>query len=134
MSSEKRSALMSKIKGKNTGPEVRFATMLSASEQLFETHAGDLPGTPDFVFRDQKVAVFVDGDFWHGWRFSTWRMKLSEAWDAKIEANRKRDARNHRRLRRSGWVVIRVWEHQLEHDATACVERVLSALSKRHAT
>jgi DNA mismatch endonuclease, patch repair protein len=131
MSVEKRSALMGRIKGKDTGPERVMDRLLRRSRKKFETHALDLPGRPDFVFRRAKVAVFVDGDFWHGWRFPTWRLKLSEGWEAKISANRRRDVRNHARLRRSGWTVIRVWEHQIKRDPEACLRRVLVATSRR---
>ena len=75
------------------------------------------------------VAVFVDGDFWHGWRFPTWRLKLSEKWEEKIAANRRRDARNHAKLRRCGWTVVRIWEHQMERDPGACLRRVLIAVN-----
>ncbi len=109
MSPEKRSAVMAKIKGKNTGPEKAVAAAMAALELEWESHTRDLPGHPDFVFRDAKVAVFVDGDFWHGWRFKEWRNKLSEKWEAKISATRQRDARNRKTLRASGWIVVRVW-------------------------
>jgi DNA mismatch endonuclease, patch repair protein len=66
MSPEKRSAVMAKIRGKNTGPELKLASMLKRARRRFETHASDLPGRPDFVFRKTRVVVFVDGDFWHG--------------------------------------------------------------------
>lgn len=125
MSPEKRSAVMARIKGKDTGPEQRMAATLAESGLSWESHARDLPGRPDFVFREEKVAVFVDGDFWHGWRFSQWRDKLSEKWEAKIDGNRRRDLRNHRRLRHMGWKVVRLWEHQVAADIQACVSRVL---------
>src|SRR5262245_22250191 len=112
MSAAKRSALMARIRGRDTGPERQLASQLRKNGYNFQTHARDLPGRPDIVFRRAKVAVFVDGDFWHGWRFSAWRLKLTEHWEAKIDANRKRDARNHARLRRAGWCVVRIWEHQ----------------------
>jgi DNA mismatch endonuclease (patch repair protein) len=128
MSVEKRSRVMARIKGKGTGPELRLAALLSEVGLAWESHARDLPGRPDFVFRDRRVAVFVDGDFWHGWRFPVWRDKLSEAWEAKIEATRLRDCRNFRRLRRSGWRVVRIWEHQLARDPEGSVARVKKAL------
>lgn len=128
MSPEKRSAVMSRIKGRGTGPEKKMAAAFASKGLSWEEHARDLPGRPDFVFRCAKVAVFVDGDFWHGWRFPQWRDKLSEKWEAKIEANRIRDARNHRRLRRMGWRVVRIWEHQLERDIKECLNRVLKNL------
>lgn len=125
MSPETRSAVMARIKGRDTGPERAVAKALASVTRSWECHASDLPGRPDFVFRKQRVAVFVDGDFWHGWRFAVWRDKLSERWEAKIDANRRRDARNHRRLRRAGWTVVRIWEHQVERDLAACVGRIL---------
>jgi DNA mismatch endonuclease (patch repair protein) len=129
MSAEKRSAVMAKIKGRDTGPERIVAGLLRDAGLTFENHARDLPGRPDFVFRDRRVAVFVDGDFWHGWRFPVWRDKLSEAWEAKIEATRLRDIRNFRRLRRSGWRVVRIWEHQLLRDPAGSLARVTKALN-----
>jgi DNA mismatch endonuclease (patch repair protein) len=124
MSVEKRSALMARIKGKNTGPERVLAALLGNLGLRWESHSREFPGCPDFIFREHKVAIFVDGDFWHGWRFSVWRNKLSEKWEQKIDQNRKRDRRNHARLRRQGWKVIRVWEHQIERDLAQCLSRV----------
>lgn len=129
MSVETRSRVMARIRGKGTGPERQLAALLSQAGFAWEAHASDLPGRPDFIFREQRLAVFVDGDFWHGWRFPAWRDKLSEAWEAKIEATRQRDARNFRRLRRSGWRVVRIWEHQLSRDPEGCLARVRKALS-----
>ncbi len=82
------------------------------------------------MFHRDKLAVFVDGDYWHGWRFARWAENLSEYWRLKIAVNRKRDRANGQRLRRLGWEVIRVWEHQLKSDSEACVHRVGEALRK----
>lgn len=128
MSPEKRSALMSRIRGKDTLPERLVAAALSELGLVWEGHSKDLPGRPDFVFRPSMVIVFVDGDFWHGWRFPVWRDNLSEAWDRKIERNRERDLRNHRRLRRMGWRVVRVWEHQIHRDLPGVIGRILKAI------
>jgi DNA mismatch endonuclease (patch repair protein) len=76
------------------------------------------------VFSRSRVAVFVDGDYWHGWRFPAWKDKLAAYWQEKIENNRRRDNRNFRRLRKDGWLVIRLWEHQVERDAERCVDRI----------
>jgi DNA mismatch endonuclease (patch repair protein) len=131
MSPEKRSAVMARIRGKDTGPEQCMAAALAEAGLSWESHARDLPGRPDFIFREKKVAVFVDGDFWHGWRFSQWRDKLSEKWEAKIDGNRRRDLRNHCRLRQMGWKVVRLWEHQVAADIQACVSRVLQQIARR---
>src|SRR5262249_5143414 len=130
MSPQKRSALMSRIKGRDTGLERAVADELRQHGLDWDAHRKDLPGCPDFVFRDARLALFVDGDFWHGWRFPTWRNKLSELWEAKIEGNVKRDQRNRRRLRRLGWAVLRLWEHQIEDDLHSCVARILRDLKK----
>ncbi|NEW94438.1 very short patch repair endonuclease [Rhodopseudomonas sp. BR0M22] len=130
MSPAKRSALMSRIRGKGTKPELLIARLLADAGLTWEEHARDLRGRPDFVLRETQVAIFVDGDFWHGWRFPKWRLKLSEKWERKIEANRLRDARNFRALRRQGWRVVRLWEHQVKKDPARCLSRILEANSR----
>ena len=131
MTSEKRSQVMAKIRGKNTTPELLIEQHLFARRLRFERHPGDLPGRPDFVFRDQRVVVFVDGDFWHGYRFSLWAHKLSPKWRQKIALNRLRDTRNFAKLRRRGWKVIRIWEHQIERDAALCADKIMLAVKYR---
>lgn len=128
MSPAKRSALMARIRSSNTTPERAIAELLWADGFAFEQHPRDLPGRPDFAFRQARVAVFVDGDFWHGWRFPLWKHKLAPKWQAKIASNRRRDQRNFRLLRQSGWVVIRIWEHQIETSLLKCRQRLLAAL------
>lgn len=125
MSPEKRSKVMSRIKGKNTGPEQIIFAKLRQQDIYFAKHAKDLPGRPDVVFRRAKLAVFLDGDFWHGWRFPLWQHKLSEKWRNKIAATRQRDQRNFRKLRQLGWKVLRIWEHQIERSPGECVDRIL---------
>jgi DNA mismatch endonuclease (patch repair protein) len=115
---------MARIRGKDTGPERAVSAILSKMNVVFERHVKDLPGRPDFVLRAERIAIFVDGDFWHGWRFPAWRHKLSERWEAKIELNRNRDIRNHRKLRQRGWKVFRIWEHQVTAAQLAWVDRL----------
>jgi DNA mismatch endonuclease (patch repair protein) len=131
MSPEKRSALMARIQGKHTSPEREIASRLNALGFTFESHPKDIPGKPDILFRIQMVAVFIDGDFWHGFRFPLWQKKLSSKWELKIKSNRVRDQRNMRLLRRLGWKVLRIWEHQVEQDAPKAISRILDALSSR---
>jgi DNA mismatch endonuclease (patch repair protein) len=125
---EQRSFNMSRIRGRDTKPELVLAARMEKRGWAWEGHARDLPGRPDFVFREQRVAVFVDGDFWHGWRFDDWRQKLAPAWEAKIAANRRRDSKNRRALRLMGFQVVRIWEHQLKRNPARCVRRVAKAL------
>jgi len=128
MSPEKRSRVMSRIRGKDTTPERYLRQLLLAAGLRFTQHDSNLPGRPDFVFPERRVVVFVHGDFWHGWRFPQWQHKLSQFWREKIAANRSRGERHCRWLRRHGWRVVTVWEHQVESDAVACARRVLERL------
>ena len=131
MSSEKRSVLMSRIRGKGTRPELAIKAALRPTRFRFECHSGDLPGKPDFVFRATRVAVFVDGDFWHGWKFNEWKDKLSPQWELKIGANRRRDDVNNALLAQGGWMVLRIWEHEIEDDVEACAARIIVAVRAR---
>jgi DNA mismatch endonuclease (patch repair protein) len=130
MSPETRSALMSRIKGKDTSPERILVSGLRTLGFRFTRHPKELPGRPDIVFRQFKLAVFIDGDFWHGWRFPLWEHKLSPRWREKIAANRSRDRRNFGRLRRTGWVVVRIWEHEVEQSVDGCVTRIVTAIER----
>jgi DNA mismatch endonuclease (patch repair protein) len=124
---EQRSRTMSRIRSTNTQVELTIRRMLHQRGLRYRLHVGSLPGKPDIVFPKAKVVVFVDGDFWHGWRFAQWEHKLQPYWRDKIAGNRRRDRLNFQRLRRQGWTVIRLWEHDVKRDAQACVERVVAA-------
>lgn len=119
---------MARIRGEGTGPEKTIIRELKARKFKFAVHIRALPGRPDVVFTAAKLVVFIDGSFWHGWRFPLWEHKLAAAWRDKIANNRLRDQRNFRKLRRMGWKVMRIWEHQVERDATACIQRIVAAL------
>jgi DNA mismatch endonuclease, patch repair protein len=124
---------MSRIRGRDTSPELCLRNLLHRAGLRYRTHSVALPGRPDVVFVSARVAVFVHGDFWHGWHFSQWRAKLGAYWQAKIERNRARDRRNVRSLRQAGWVVLTIWEHQLERNPATCAERVAEAVQRRAA-
>lgn len=126
-----RSLLMSKVKSKDTKPELAVRSALHRQGLRFRKHVRSLPGCPDIVFVSARVAVFVDGDFWHGYRFPAWRHKLAPYWQEKIERNRRRDQRNFRRLRAAGWVVVRLWEHDVTRDLEACISRVASVVAHK---
>lgn len=125
-----RSYCMSRIKGKDTGLETRVRSELHKRGFRFRKHLKELPGKPDVVFTKAKVAVFIDGDFWHGYRFSTWEHKVSDFWKTKISKNRERDAKNQQRLREMGWTVIRLWQHEIHKDFKGCIERIVIAVKK----
>jgi DNA mismatch endonuclease, patch repair protein len=130
MSQEQRSRVMSRIRGKDTTPERYIGSLLKAAGLNFTRHYRALPGCPDFAFRKAKVALFINGDFWHGWRFPRWGHKLGSFWRHKIAGNRARDVRSFRRLSRLGWKTVRIWEHQVESDAIACVARIAQTLGE----
>lgn len=94
----------------------------------FRKHVKGLPGKPDIVFVKARLVVFLDGDFWHGYRFPEWEKTLSKFWRDKIGETRKRDQRNFAKLRRMGWRVIRVWEHSIENDLDGVLDRIVGCL------
>ena len=126
-----RSRAMKRVKLKDGSLEKLVQSELRARGLRFQRHVKTLAGRPDIVFRKEKVAVFVDGDFWHGWRLPAWEHKLSPFWRDKLHVNRARDQRNFRRLRALGWRVIRLWQHDVLGDVAACIERVSDALELR---
>lgn len=126
-SKTKRSEIMSLIRSKNTLPEREVFSYLRKHGVRFAKHYGGAPGKPDVAIPQRKVAVFIDGDFWHGWQFARWSGNLPNAyWRKKISANMKRDKKNFAKLRRRGWRVLRIWEHQL--STLAMKEETLSRL------
>ena len=123
-----RSYCMSRVRTKDTGPERTVASALRRLGLRFRKHDRALPGCPDIVFPERRVAVFIDGDFWHGFRYPAWTCRVSPFWRQKIEGNRARDLKNFAALRRRGWRVVRVWQHQVEQGLAASVERIVAAL------
>jgi DNA mismatch endonuclease (patch repair protein) len=119
---------MRNVKLKDGPLEAAVHAALRAQGIKFRRHDRSLPGSPDVVLPRQRVVVFVDGDFWHGWRLPTWEAKLTRFWRQKLRANRKRDRRNIRLLRSRGWRVVRLWQHQIERDMGSCIHRIILAL------
>lgn len=128
--SAQRSVLMSGIKSKDTRFESDFIVLLKKeTRKKFETHARDIFGTPDIVFRKDKICVFLDSDFWHGWHYPKWKENLkNDFWRNKINRNRLRDKRVTRRLRMEGWTVFRVWEHKLKKKPDQIVATITEEL------
>lgn len=115
MSREKRSALMGRIRGRNTGPEMTVRKLLHAMGYRFRLQARELPGKPDIVFRSRRVAVFVHGCFWHRHDCGLAYVPKTrpDFWQRKFEANVARDRRTKQELEAAGWQVVVVWECQL---------------------
>jgi len=115
----------------DTSIELRLRSALHRRGWRFRKNDRRFPGTPDIVFARPKVVVFVDGDFWHGYCYPSWKQTLSEFWRNKIEANRRRDRRNFQRLRRAGWIVLRIWEHEILRDLPGAVRGIEEAICRR---
>lgn len=112
---ERRSWLMSRIRGADTKPELAVRSMLHSMGYRFRLHRRDLPGTPDIVLSGRGIVVFVHGCFWHGHSCKRTKMPKSRVgyWTEKIDANKRRDVRKRRQLRTLGWQVVVVWECEL---------------------
>lgn len=131
-STEQRSYIMSRIRGKDTTIEVTLRSALHRAGLRFRKNVRGILGTPDIVFHGSRLLVFVDGDFWHGYRFPQWGLSLSVFWQRKILRNRARDRRYHAKLRRDGWRVVRVWEHQIHCNLHAVVLRIANLVEQDH--
>jgi len=123
---------MRNIRSKGTRPELKVARELKRRRIYFSSHSKTVPGKPDIIFRRKKIAVFIDSDFWHG-NPGYFKMPKSNTryWKAKIEGNRCRDRQVNAVLRKSGWKIIRIWEHNLNNNLSRSVLRIINALQKR---
>lgn len=128
---EQRSRTMSRIRSKDTKAELTLRRLLHRRGLRYRVHMNALPGKPDVVFTKKRIAVFVDGDFWHGWKFAEWCEKLQPYWRKKIEGNQIRDRMNDARLAEQGWTVLRIWEHEVKDDPELCAARVEQAVRRQ---
>ena len=115
---DQRSAVMRRVRGKDTKPELTVRRMAHGLGLRFSLHRSDLPGNPDLVFPCRRKVVFVHGCFWHGHDCRSGRNRPSshrEYWIPKLDRNKARDAANRRRLRAQGWGVLTIWECELKH-------------------
>lgn len=138
--SESRSALMKCVRRERTTEERLLEAALIDRGLLPELNVSSLPGKPDLVFYDAKLAVFVDGDFWHGrqW-FEEGRAPVNnrEFWVKRFEDNKRRDRRVGQQLRRQGWSVSRVWGSAVRSDpkkVAVKINRRLRRLRKERAS
>lgn len=111
---EQRSKIMSGIKSKNTSPELLFKKILDKGKIKGYKMYPQMLGNPDFVFPKKKLVVFIDGDFWHGYNWKKLgKVPPKKYWQAKIKRTIARDRKYTRQLKKAGWQVIRLWEHEL---------------------
>ena len=129
-SKEKRSWVMSRIRGTNTKIDLKMRDMLKENRMSFEMYP-KMFGNPDFVNRRKKIVIYCDGDFWHGYRYFEKKRPSKKFWRDKIETNMKRDQRYSRKLRRDGWSVLRFWEHDIEKNPEKCISRIKRKIGER---
>ena len=129
-SPQSRSSQMSRIHSKNTKLEEAFIAELNLRlPKKFITHVSSIKGKPDIVFEKEKVCIFLDSDFWHGWQYPRWEHLLkNDFWRDKISNNRKRDLKTSRYLKRNGWKVLRIWEHQIKRSLNDSIGKVLNII------
>lgn len=129
VSPEIRRKTMRAVRAKNTKLELTFRRALwAAGVRGWRCHSRKVFGTPDLAWMGRRIAVFIDSAWWHG-HSSRWTPgRLSAWWDAKIERNRARDVDVNETLRQQGWVVVRIWDFEVELNLEIAVERVKSAL------
>lgn len=131
LSTDQRSYCMSRIRGRDTGPEKILRKALWAAGLRYRIK-NKLPGKPDLVFFGKKIAVFVDGCFWHGCPKHYVKPKSNtDFWEEKIAGNVARDLRTNINLNERGWLVIRIWEHQIKQDLAGCTRSILKIVNTR---
>jgi DNA mismatch endonuclease (patch repair protein) len=131
-SPEKRSEVMSRIRGKgNKKTELELIRIFKVHRIIGWRRNARLFGKPDFVFPKSKLAIFVDGCFWHGCSLHSNIPATNRAfWIKKISGNMMRDRLVSKTLRRDGWMVLRIWEHDLRKHPRACASRIVGMLSR----
>ena len=118
---------MSKIRSKNTKAEKLIFGELRKRGIYFKKHYGRVAGKPDIALPRKKLAVFIDGDFWHGWQFKKNKCRLPKKyWLKKIEQNMARDKKNKAVLKREGWKVLRVWEHEVMEKRELTINKIIN--------
>lgn len=130
---ESTSRVMSANKAKNTKPEVALRKALWATgRQGYRLHSKQLPGRPDIAFGKKKLAIFINGCFWH--RCPTCNLPLprsnTEFWSNKFNANVARDKRKIKALQRIGWRTMTLWECKIASDPSKSAERIVRVLEK----
>jgi DNA mismatch endonuclease (patch repair protein) len=132
-----RASKMAAASSKKTGTrcELKLRAALRRRGLRFVANCSELAGKPDLVFPEKKIAVFCDGDFWHGRNLAARVATLARGhngryWVAKIMANAQRDKRNSRRLRKQGWAVLRFWESDIRKSPNRVAEKILSRVTE----
>ena len=132
-SKKKRSEVMSKIRSKNTKPELLLRSMLHKNGLRYRIHRKDLPGKPDIVFSKYKLIIFIHGCFWHfhkdcpEGRIPNTNTKF---WKEKLQKNVEKDERYQKILQKSGWNVLVVWECEIEKKPEWVMQKIMNQFNK----
>lgn len=130
---KQRHKAMSRIKTKNTSIELRLRKALWHGGLRYRVNYKRLPGTPDIAITKYRIAIFCDGELFHGKGFEEGKMRFDTNkayWEAKIKRNIERDRRVDAELQKLGWTVLRFWGKEIKRDLDACVESVLEAVEQ----
>ena len=120
---------MSKIRSKNTKIELSMFREMQKRGVYFQKHYKRAIGNPDIALPRKKKAIFIDGDFWHGYQFNKQKKRLpNKYWIQKIEGNMKRDRKNRSVLKKNGWKVLRLWEHEIEKNFENSISKIINFL------
>jgi DNA mismatch endonuclease (patch repair protein) len=128
-----RSQHMAKIKSKDTKAELILRKALFKLGLRYRKNDCRFPGKPDIVFSTQKLIIFIDGAFWHGYNWDLKKHKIKtnrDFWIPKIEGNIERDRYINVILSQSGWTVLRFWDHQVMKELDSCLTRILQHINK----
>lgn len=125
---KKRSKMMSKIRGKNSKPELLFRKALWAKGVRYRINNKKLPGKPDISIMKYKLTIFIDGEFWHGYNWNKRKDQIKSNrnfWIPKIERNLQRDKEVNRELQEMGYTVFRFWANEVKTNLKTCINDVL---------
>jgi len=124
-----RSKIMSKIKHKDTTPELSLRKELCKHGLRYYRLHYDLPGKPDVVFVSKKIVIFTDGDFWHGYNWKILgKVPPKKYWQEKIQRTIQRDKKYTRQLTKKGWSVLRFWEHEIKESPRDVISRIKTTI------
>ena len=119
---------MRSVRTRDTAPEMALRRgLFAAGARGWRVAPKGIPGKPDLVWQGRRLAVFVDGAFWHGHPDHYWGQS-GDFWDKKIEANRARDQAINKQLEADGWAVLRFWDFEIERELEFCISRVAALL------
>jgi len=129
LSKKKRSYIMSQIRSRDTKVEKIIFRELQKRKIYFQKNYNRIAGSPDIALPKKKRAIFIDGDFWHGYQFPKLKKRLpNKFWKEKIRKNIRRDKLYRSRLKRAGWKILRIWEHQIKNDFGKTTKKILHFL------